>query len=488
MGDVSAFRGMVDLAAEALGGEAIAASDDFFAEKENLLKASDPIFIPDRYTERGKWMDGWESRRRRAPGHDWCTVKLGVPGRLSGANINTAHFLGNHPPFASIDARGEDGTWREVLPVTPLQRGAHNLAAISDGDRVVTHVRLRIYPAGGVARLRIFGTPAPSPLSGEQDLAAIARGGRALACSDMFFSPMNNLLMPGEPADMGGGWETRRSRPPGEDWVILALGQSGVLSRLEIGTLNFKGNPPERCAVDALCWPGAPAPLLITCPDWETILEASPLRPDSQHTFPLGESGPWTHLRLRILPDGGISRLRAFGTPAPPSPDDALLRTANAASLEDFVRCCGSQRWAAGMVAAQPYGSRAHLLGHAEQLWWRLDEADWLEAFAHHPRIGADPAALRARFASTAHWAAGEQSGVHGASEATLAALLEGNKTYEQQYGHIFIVCASGLSAEQMLARLQARLGRTPSVELARAAAEQAKITRLRLQKLEPTP
>src|SRR4051812_15231421 len=102
--DAAAFAGCVDLAQEKLGGRALLASDEFFAEKENLLKPGRGIFIPDKYTERGKWMDGWESRRKRVPGYDWCIIKLGVPGVISGVDIDTNNFLGNHPPYASIDA------------------------------------------------------------------------------------------------------------------------------------------------------------------------------------------------------------------------------------------------------------------------------------------------------------------------------------------------------------------------------------------------
>ncbi len=498
MSELSAFSGLIDLASAALGGRALAASDDFFASKDSLLLPTEAVFIPGKYTDRGKWMDGWESRRRRVPGHDWCIVQLGVPGRVRGLDIDTSHFLGNHPPFASVEACTAHGVsdpqalqaaaWTEILPEVALQRGAHNLSAVAD-DRVYTHLLLRIYPAGGVARLRVYGAPSPAPRSDAHDLAALVHGGRALACSDMFFSPMNNLLMPGEPADMGGGWETRRSRPPGEDWVIIALGQTGALQQLRVGTLHFKGNPPQSCAVDAIRWPGAPAHALIASPDWQRIA-AAPLRPHHIHALTPQDPGPWTHLRLRIQPDGGISRLRAIGTPTEAPSADPLLVGLNAcseaAAIAALSRCCGAHRWAQGMAAARPFVSRAHLHGHAEVLWWRLAPADWLEAFSHHPRIGADPDKLRQKFAATADWSASEQAGVAAASEAVIQALAAGNRAYEDRYGFLFIVCASGLRAEQLLARLQARMHNEPHIELARAAGEQAKITRLRLEKLTP--
>src|SRR5580765_4681901 len=98
------FTKLTDLAAERLGGKALACSDDFFAEKENLLKPGRGVFIADKYTDRGKWMDGWESRRKRTPGHDWCIIRLATTGKIHGVDIDTNHFLGNHPPHASIDA------------------------------------------------------------------------------------------------------------------------------------------------------------------------------------------------------------------------------------------------------------------------------------------------------------------------------------------------------------------------------------------------
>ena len=497
MSDISAFSGLVDLAR---GGRVLGSSDDFFATADNLLLASEPVFIPGKYTDRGKWMDGWESRRRRVPGHDWCVFALGMSGVVRGVDINTAHFLGNHPPFASIEGCSvppdatleqlqDETDWTEILSETALQRGSHNLAALHS-TQTFTHLRLRIYPAGGVARLRVYGDPTPVASSGTVDLAGLAQGGRALACSDMFFSPMNNLLLAAEPEDMGGGWETRRSRPPGDDWVILALGQTGRLSSLTIGTLHFKGNFPDACAVEAIRWPGAPAHVLVQSEEWTNIIPRTPLRAHHQHRMPVTDSGPWTHLRLRIFPDGGISRLRAWGEADGAPSDDVLVTLLNdsddATAAAMLTRCCGAHRWVAAMLSARPFVSRAHLLGSAEVAWWRLSRSDWLEAFTHHPRIGTDREKLRAKFSATAGWSEGEQSGVQGAGEDVLAALEQGNIDYEARYGHIFIVCATGLTAARMLGYLQARMHTEPHIELARAAGEQAKITRIRLEKLTP--
>lgn len=236
----AAFAGLVDLAARTVGGQVLLASDDFFAQKENLIEPGRGVFIPEKYTERGKWMDGWESRRRRVPGHDWCIVKLGVRGQVHGVDIDTNHFLGNHPPYASLEACDVSGNvtpealcdtveWTEVVEASPLKLGAQNLFAVSDRGPF-THVRLRIFPDGGVARLKIFGVPAPATVpEGRVDLMGVTNGGRSVACSDNFFSPMVNLILPSQAENMGGGWETRRRRAPGNEWIIVKLCAPGIL-------------------------------------------------------------------------------------------------------------------------------------------------------------------------------------------------------------------------------------------------------------------
>ena len=221
------------------------------------------------------------------------------------------------------------------------------------------------------------------------------------------------------------------------------------------------------------------------------MIASAPLSADAVHGFDeLIATGPFTHLRLTMVPDGGISRMRCYGTPAtaPDQTGDALVDHLNgldAHALEAaFMRCCGSTRWAQAMAAMAPFTSRAQLFGEAENQWWRLAEGDWRQAFTHHPKIGADVASLRAKFASTAGWSEGEQRGVSEASEAVLEALAAGNTAYEARYGYIFIVCASGKSAEQMLALLRRRADNDPAQEIFIAAGEQAKITALRLEKL----
>jgi len=497
------FTGLPDLAGSLMGGEALLSSDAFFAGHQNLLQPHEPVWDAPRYTDRGKWMDGWEPRRRRHPGHDWAIVRLGCPGDLVGVDIDTRHFLGNHAPYASLDATiapaeatGEwlrdHATWTPVLDQALMGRGGHNVLALQPFAGA-THVRLNIYPAGGVARLRIFGRPnAPTASTGADrvDLVGAQSGGRALACSDMFFSRMDNLLRPDEAVHMGDGWETKRSPIPKQDWVVLALGRPGRIETIRVHTRHFKGNYPTGIRIEALHWPDAPPHALSLCDDWTAIVADHPLGPHRAHDIPITAQGPWTHLKATILSDGGISRLRAFGRPSTTTPGEAdpLVRGLNALPIADaraaLTRCCGAGRWVDGVLAGRPYASRTHLHGHARHVWWHLGDGDWRAAFEHHPRIGADPAALRAKFGSTSGWASSEQAGVRGASDETIEALAAGNRAYEARFGHIFIVCASGLTAAQMLSRLSARMDNAPEDELRIAAGEQAKITALRLDKL----
>ena len=328
------FAGLVDLASSTLGGEAIATNDDFFAGMENLVKPEPAVFLPDEYTDRGKWMDGWESRRKRGPGHDWCVVKLGVPGRIRGLDIDTAYFLGNHPPYASLEATHvgdgdvEGATWTEVLPQAPLRPGSQNLFAVQDAG-TYTHVRLHIYPDGGVARLRVFGDVVPNfdeavdaeaaahLREGEGDLASVRHGGLALACSDAFFGPMNNLISPGRAVHMGGGWESRRRRGPGHDWILIRLGAEGRIGFVEVDTNHFKGNFPDRFLLEGVrAKADARITALVARTDWESVVPETKLQAHTRLFIRDGIAarGPFTHVRLSIYPDGGVSRLRVFGT------------------------------------------------------------------------------------------------------------------------------------------------------------------------------
>ena len=315
------FREWIDLAQPRLGGQVISASDDFFAPKERLIDPKSPVFIPDKYDDHGKWMDGWESRRKRTPGHDFCVVKLGVPGFIRGVNIDTSHFTGNYPPGASLEAcfapegPNENTRWLEILEKQALAGNTHHYHAIQSPE-LVTHVRLHIYPDGGVARLRIYGEVACDwtnfDASTQIDLLALKYGGRALCCNDEHFGSMHNLNIPVPGTDMGDGWETRRRREPGNDWVIMKLGRPGCVEQVEVNTAYFKGNYPDRVSIEGTL-PGDNA--ILDTATWHTILPESKLEADCVHVFSdnICKHSAISHIRMNIFPDGGVSRLKLFG-------------------------------------------------------------------------------------------------------------------------------------------------------------------------------
>lgn len=493
-----AFAELPDLAAAKVGGLALVANDEFFAPKENLLKSDVPIFITDKYTDRGKWMDGWESRRSRQPGYDWCVIRLGIPGQIHGFDVYTAFFRGNYPEHCSIEVcEADDHTdldtllsqrWVELVPKTRLQGDEHNYFPVDSSQRW-THVRLNIYPDGGVARFRVHGTAMPdfSRLEDEQliELSGIANGGQVLLCNDMFFSPKENLILPGQAAHMGEGWETRRRREPGHDWVILQLGASGQIRHIDIDTAHFKGNYADSCSIDGCLLSDRVPNDFLTSRSlaWTEVLPRVKLEADSLHHFEaeLKAGGQFfSHLRLNIYPDGGISRLRVWGQPSRFERFNSQTLPAVRAELE---RCCGASEWVEQMLQFYPYTSAQQVLLLGEQLADQLNAEDWLEAFSHHPQIG-DLASLKTKFAATADIAAGEQAGSVSASEDTLRELADYNERYRQKFDFIFIVCATGKSAEEMLDLLKQRIDNDPETELRIAAGEQRKITRLRLEKL----
>lgn len=500
MSNVPEFVHLIDLAAEKVGGQALFANDEFFAAKENLLKEAQPVFMADKYTEQGKWMDGWESRRSRQPGHDWCLIKLGIPGVIHGFDVWTAHFKGNYPEHCSLEACVAEGNpdvtellsdktrWVELVPHSRLQGDSHNYFSTHSLLRW-THIRLNIYPDGGVARLRVYGKACPdwSHLDENDviELSSLHNGGEVLLCNDMFFSPKENLILPTTAAHMGEGWETRRRREPGHDWAIVRLGATGKISSIEVDTAHFKGNYPDACSIDGcLLEEDVPADFLASRSiAWHEIMAPVKLQ---AHTLQRFESvlkntdQYYSHIRLNIFPDGGISRLRIWGTPS-------RFERFNQRPLKrvraDLERCCGSHEWLERMLDHFPFYSARQVLALAEIVADQLDEDDWLEAFAHHPKIG-DMDSLRQKFARTADLASSEQAGSLTASEDTLEALAAGNKAYEERFGFIFIVCATGKSAEEMLALLKARLQNDRETEIQLAAAEQRKITQLRLEQI----
>ena len=322
-GSAPAFERLPDLASRALSGAVVAANDEFFAEKENLVLPDPPAAVAD-FGHKGKVYDGWETRRRRTPGHDWAIVRLGVAGVVHGVVVDTSWFTGNFPSSASLEGAAVEGhpsaadlesaDWVPLLPQVDLQGGAPNAFEVASSTRL-THVRLNIFPDGGVARLRVHGLPVadPRPLDvGPFDLAALANGGRITGCSNAFYGTPHQLIGPGRARNMGEGWETARRRDDGNDWVTVGLACAGVVGLVELDTSYFVGNAPGAARVTG-CLEGAdPA----DAGSWVELLARTPLQPDTPHRFVLAPDGPGvSEVRLDVYPDGGMARMRLWGRP-----------------------------------------------------------------------------------------------------------------------------------------------------------------------------
>jgi allantoicase len=496
---------LVNLAEARLGASVLYANDDFFAEKENLLKPQKAVFIDGKYTDRGKWMDGWESRRKRVPGHDFAIVRLGVPGAIHEVVVDTAFFKGNFPESCSIEGAVIPGypqpdelisdqiAWTEILPRNKLKGDSENRFKIASRERF-THVRLHIYPDGGVARLRILGEVLAEPRwmgrpGSTVDLAAVEHGAVVVACNDMFFGSRHNLIMPNRALDMGDGWETKRSRREGPDWVIVKLAGKGQLERIVLDTAHFKGNFPESAAVCVGTFGPNQDPSTAKGTAWTNVLARTKLTAHTVHVFDdtLSAHAPATHARLRIWPDGGVSRMRLYGVLSEEGREAIGLRALNALPAPDarkaLLSTCSSTSWASAMVKKRPYRSLSDLLAKGMDLWARATDADILEAFAAHPRIG-EKAPQGHATAQSMSWSGTEQSKVTQASLRAKKRLAAANAAYEKKFGRIYIVCATGKTAEEMVAIAERRLKNGPAKELKVAAVEQGKITELRLRKL----
>ncbi len=315
-----------NLASVRLGAAVIQVTDDFFADKSRMLQDTPAVFIPDKYDDNGKWMDGWETRRRRHGGHDWAIVRLAVPGVIKGLDIDTSHFTGNFPPAASLEgcrsetAPGDQTVWMPLLPISSLGSSRHHYFAVAT-DAPVNYIRLQIFPDGGVARLRVYGAPVPSWKPGDtktvHELSALKNGGAIVAYNDAHYGNLPAFLIEGRGRNMGDGWETRRRREPGNDWIIVALGGAGTAEKIEIDTAFYKGNFPDRCSLQAAnVAQGTRASIITQSQFWPALMGEQKLTADTVHTFGadlIAKLGPITHVKLNIFPDGGVSRLRVFG-------------------------------------------------------------------------------------------------------------------------------------------------------------------------------
>jgi allantoicase len=411
------FTELPDLAVRALGGSVVYANDELYAERENLITAAPAVFAPATFGLKGQVYDGWETRRRREPGHDHAIVRLGAAGIIHGVVVDTSFFTGNYPPEVSVEATGAEGfpapadlagaDWVMLVPRSPAKGDARNAFEVSDPHRY-THVRLSIYPDGGVARLRVHGEVVPDPrfLAGTLDLAAAENGGTITGCSDMFYSSAAHLIAPGRARTMGEGWENARRRDDGNDWVSVRLALPGRIRYAELDTSLFVGNAPGWArlsgsgpgsgfgsggrmgpAPEAGPGPGAdsgfgsggrmgPAPEAGPGPgagsgagsgsgeEWFGLLPRTRLQPDTRHRFRLAGSPAVAAARLDVYPDGGMARLRLWGEADPAAHQAAAARWLDALPPAQAATVLTE----AGLPAARATGIAAAAAGRWDML------------------------------------------------------------------------------------------------------------------------
>ena len=315
---------LVNLASPKLGTKIIDFSDDFFGDVSRMLNDKEPVFIEDKYDDHGKWMDGWESRRKRTEGNDWCIIKLGSPGKISEIEIDTAYFTGNFPPYASLEGiyssenPNFDDNWISILKKSEL-KGDHSQKFEVESE-IVNYVRFQIFPDGGVARLRLNGEVIYNfdiNKKIDYELSSLNLGGKIITYNNAHYGDVSALLSNGRGKTMGDGWETRRRREPGYDWIIVKLATKGLIKKIEIDTAHFKGNYPDQASVQVSNFDKNKGleELINESHNWKYILEKSKLKADNIHNYEVNDTSikGVTHVRLNIYPDGGVSRLRIFG-------------------------------------------------------------------------------------------------------------------------------------------------------------------------------
>lgn len=315
-----------DVIGSKLGGSVVSFSDEWFAAAENLIKPGAPIRDATRFTYAGAWYDGWETRRHNTAEADWVVLAMGVSSAsLVGCEVDTAFFNGNHAPHISVEATNlaagasiESAKWDEIIPKVecgPTQRQFF-VREGGETEETYTHVRLRMYPDGGIARFRLYGRVhpvRPADISQEVDTASAGQGGVCVAFSDQHFGSVDNLLLPGRGHDMSDGWETKRSRTAGHvDWAIIKLGHKTNIGRVLVDTAHYRGNFPQYITVESIVSDQE----VVSCedPSWEMIVGKSKTGPDAEHEYKVEGGKVATHIKFTMIPDGGVKRVRCFGT------------------------------------------------------------------------------------------------------------------------------------------------------------------------------
>ena len=315
---------LINLASPKLGSLGVKANDEFFAPLKRMLLDNEPIFIPDKYDDHGKWMDGWETKRRRVPGNDWCLIKLGSPGIIKEIDVNTKFFTGNYPPQASIEGIYsesepdiDDKKWLTILEKVDLDGDKINKFVVKKKN-IVNWIKVNIYPDGGIARLRLWGDVYQNWDNFDNnkiiEISALKNCGKIISYNNAHYGDVSALLSEGRGKNMGDGWETRRRREPGNDWIIIELGKKARLEEVEVDTAFFKGNFPESCSIEGVNADGNIEN--IENLDWTPIISKTALKADTIHKIKIENKYKQTifsHVRLNIFPDGGVSRFRVYG-------------------------------------------------------------------------------------------------------------------------------------------------------------------------------
>ena len=316
-------NGLIDLAQPRLGTKVIYKTDDFFASANRIISPTIPIFKEGLFDKHGKWMDGWESRRKRTPGHDYIILKLGKPGKISKINVDTSHFNGNQPSMISIEGANSNLNninqlkWQIILPKKKTKANSHHFF-ITNNKKIFTHIKFNIFPDGGVARLRLYGSIAKSNNFRDKkiNLASLLDGASVIACNNEHFGKAENILAPGKAKNMGDGWETRRRRHKGHDWLILNLIDGKAVDKIEISTHHFKGNFPNYCSLQAAHLSSRSSKQILSSSNkWKYLLKNEKLSSNKTHIFKnsLMKKEKINYIKINIFPDGGISRFRIFG-------------------------------------------------------------------------------------------------------------------------------------------------------------------------------
>ena len=316
-------NGLIDLAQPRLGTKVIYKTDDFFASASRIISPTNPVFKEGVFDKHGKWMDGWESRRKRTLGHDFIILKLGKPGKISKVDVDTSHFNGNQPGMVSIEGANSSSNkinhfkWVPILSKKKTKANSHHYFSINN-KKIFTHIKFNIFPDGGVARLRLYGSIAKSNnLKNKKiNLASLLDGASVIACNNEHFGKAENILAPGKAKNMGDGWETRRRRDKGNDWLILNSIDGSFIDKIEISTHHFKGNFPSHCSLQAAYLNTKNSKKIVNSSNkWKYLLKNTKLSANKTHTFKnsLMKKEKINYIKINIFPDGGISRFKIFG-------------------------------------------------------------------------------------------------------------------------------------------------------------------------------